>query len=205
MHSKLPDAPPGYRGCPSPFTRLKRTWIPVLFFLPDLRFPISRSLPLLGCFARRRCWRGRCFTTRTGLRAWLRRWFYALLRGCAGLRRRGITAGLRGYAGRLLRCLLAVSWRDLLLSRRVAGGRDLCTGSRGACEETADGGSRTSGFAGGCGLLLAVSPYEAGERLPGGSLDTRNGGEADQSGHQPGQDASEEHPTSSGGGHLLEV
>ena len=130
MHSKLPNAPSGYRGCPSPFTRLKRTGVPVLFFLPDLRFLISRSLTLLGCFiGRLRCWRGLRFTIRAGPCVLLRRWSYTLLRGRAwllgspaGTWRTGIITGLRGYSGRLLGCLLAVPWRDLLLSRRVAGG-----------------------------------------------------------------------------------
>jgi hypothetical protein len=119
MHSKVPKKAQLIglsRGCPSPFTRLKRTGIfPVLFLVPVLR---SRLLSLLAGFAGRL---RRRFHTPFGARLHLV--LRALLRCSAGLLGNS-SAGprLRWLSRRLLWGLLVVRWRDLLLSRRGAGG-----------------------------------------------------------------------------------
>src|SRR3954465_2883221 len=86
MHSKVPKKAQFIglsRGCPSPFTRLKRTGIsPVLFLVPVFRVPVfrSRALSLLGSFARRL---RRRFHVPTG--PWLHLVICALLQCSAGL------------------------------------------------------------------------------------------------------------------------
>src|SRR5215211_1042435 len=176
MHSKVLTTY-RFRGCPSPFTRPKRTGTnPVLFFVPSLAVNLLAGGVLLFLFA-----------TRAGLHLVfdLRCFFRLLWRSAVDTRLRGL----------LLRSLLVFDGRALLLFGWVDRGLRV----RGAAQN-GEGRARAAG----CLRRFIAAPDHTGEGLTPGELDAGDADQAYHRRHQPGQNAREQHFTPLGGREIPE-
>ena len=191
MHSKVPKAPTRVQGLSIPLHEAKEDrdypgpLFVTRFLVPCLPVPGPSRKIRRRVKARARLRRPRqipCRAAPEGLRP-------GPACRAVGARRLVVRVAVRPAAGRLT----AIPRRGLLLS---GGGTP---GAGRAAEEIAYRGSGAFGIAGG-GLLLAVSPHEAGERLTGDGFDASYGGEPDHRGQQPGRDASEKYPAPLRGG-----